>query len=159
MSRSAYSLYRLRRCDCIYGPTGPPMSGPSSCSRPHWSSVRYMTSVAPSTRRFWSVSSMRRIKLPPAWRAIRYVYRAVRRFPTCMYPVGEGANRVRTFPFGILSSISSYHAASFIGTPGPCRAASEPASFPSVRPSEQASCPDHLIVFYTGKVVKYRAQW
>ena len=42
-----------------------------------------------------------------AWRAISQVYSAVRRLPTCIYPVGLGANRVRTFPLGIRASNSS----------------------------------------------------
>ena len=44
---------------------------------------------------------------PPAFRAMSQVYKAVRRLPTCMYPVGDGANRVRTVPLGIFASSSS----------------------------------------------------
>ena len=43
-----------------------------------------------------SVSSIRSIKVPSSCFAIRYAYRAVRRFPTCIRPVGLGANLVFT---------------------------------------------------------------
>ena len=67
-----------------------------------------MSSVAPSICRVWSVSSRRKMNFPPAFRAMSQVYRAVRRLPTCIYPVGDGAKRVRTVPVGIRASSSSY---------------------------------------------------
>jgi cytochrome P450 len=42
-----------------------------------------------------SVSSMRRIRVPPKWRAKSQLNKAVRAPPTCKYPVGEGAKRTR----------------------------------------------------------------
>lgn len=41
-----------------------------------------------------SVSSIRRMKLPPVPLAKSQLNSAVLREPRCMYPVGEGANRV-----------------------------------------------------------------
>ena len=55
-----------------------------------------MISSAPSTNLSWSVSSIRSIKSPPSCFAIRYAYNAVRRLPTCILPVGLGANLVLT---------------------------------------------------------------
>src|SRR5947209_9635112 len=45
--------------------------------------------------RSMSVSSMRRMKVPPLWRAKSQLNRAVRAPPTCRKPVGEGAKRTR----------------------------------------------------------------
>ena len=44
-------------------------------------------------------------EIPPSCLAIRYVYRAVLKFPTCIRPVGLGANLVLTLA---ISSISPY---------------------------------------------------
>ena len=38
-------------------------------------------------------SSMRSTMVPPRWRAKSQLNRAVRAFPTCSWPVGEGAKR------------------------------------------------------------------
>src|SRR5699024_6243143 len=40
---------------------------------------------------------IRSMKSPPACLAIRYAYSAVLKFPTCILPVGLGANLVFTF--------------------------------------------------------------
>ena len=78
-----------------------------------------MISSAPSTKRSWSVSSTRRRKSPPSCFAIRYAYSAVLKLPTCILPVGLGANLVLTFLLILSSpipvcycSISSYYSAS-----------------------------------------------
>ena len=57
-----------------------------------------MISVAPSTKRSWSVSSIRSRKSPPSCLVIRYAYRAVLKLPTCMRPVGLGAYLVLNLP-------------------------------------------------------------
>ena len=54
-------------------------------------------SVAPSTKRSWSVSSIRRMKSPPSCFAIKYSYNAVLKLPTCIRPVGLGAYLVLIF--------------------------------------------------------------
>ena len=54
--------------------------------------------------------------MPPRLRAISQVYSAVRRLPMCIYPVGEGANRVRTCPLGMRASMASKYALSVIRT-------------------------------------------
>src|ERR1700692_4581343 len=43
-----------------------------------------------------SVSSMRKMKRPPDFRAHKWLKNAVRAFPRCKDPVGLGANRVMT---------------------------------------------------------------
>src|SRR4051812_12008249 len=48
-----------------------------------------------SVERSKSVSSIRRMKVPPKWRAKSQLNSAVRAPPTWRYPVGEGANRTR----------------------------------------------------------------
>ena len=50
-----------------------------------------------------SVSSMRKISLPPVWRAYAQLKRAVRTMPTCGVPVGEGQKRTRVSA-GLLST-------------------------------------------------------
>src|SRR3974390_1015026 len=54
-----------------------------------------MPSVHSARLRSVSVSSMRRTKVPPCWRAYSQLNRAVRALPTWKYPVGEGAKRTR----------------------------------------------------------------
>ena len=49
-----------------------------------------------SLDRATSVSSTRRIKKPPSWRAKSQLKRAVLTPPMCRYPVGLGANLVLT---------------------------------------------------------------
>ena len=49
-----------------------------------------------SSERAVSVSSMRTTKAPPAWRANRKLYSAVRAEPMCSVPVGLGAKRTLT---------------------------------------------------------------
>src|ERR1700684_4498265 len=57
-----------------------------------------MSAISPSRKRSWlrstSVSSMRKIKRPPLFRAHKWLKKAVRAFPRCSEPVGLGANRV-----------------------------------------------------------------
>ncbi len=54
-----------------------------------------MLRVFASVDRSRSVSSMRRMNVPPFLRAHSQLKRAVRAPPTCRYPVGLGANRTR----------------------------------------------------------------
>src|SRR5690348_17610562 len=56
-----------------------------------------MTAASDSAvERSLSVSSTRKTKVPPWWRAKAQLKRAVRTRPTCGEPVGEGAIRTRT---------------------------------------------------------------
>ena len=55
-----------------------------------------MTSTAAWVERSRSVSSMRRMKVPPCERAKAHGYSAERMLPRWMKPVGDGAKRVRT---------------------------------------------------------------
>ena len=48
--------------------------------------------------RSWSVSSMRRMKVPPVLRAQSQLKSAVRTPPMWRYPVGDGAKRRRGLP-------------------------------------------------------------
>ncbi len=50
-----------------------------------------------------SVSSMRRMNVPPVPRASSQLKRAVRTFPMCNCPVGLGANLTRMDESGIMS--------------------------------------------------------
>ena len=79
----------------MYGPCGPPLPGPSSHVRPSHFIASKMTSRLSSVLRSWSVSSMRRTKAPPVWRAQSQLKSAVRTPPMCRYPVGDGAKRTR----------------------------------------------------------------
>src|SRR3990167_10132289 len=51
-----------------------------------------------SVERERAVSSMRRTKAPPWWRAVSQLKSAVRAPPTWRWPVGLGAKRTRTAP-------------------------------------------------------------
>ena len=55
-----------------------------------------MNSMFASVDRERSVSSMRRMKAPPWWRAKSQLNSAVWTLPTCRCPVGLGAKRTRT---------------------------------------------------------------
>src|SRR6185437_8182049 len=50
-----------------------------------------------------SVSSIRRMNVPPVFRAKSQLYSAVRKLPICNWPVGEGANRTRTLPLSAIN--------------------------------------------------------
>ena len=52
------------------------------------------------------------MKSPPACLVIRYAYNAVRKFPTCILPVGLGANLVLIFVMIIVSPVSLFAAVS-----------------------------------------------
>ena len=54
-----------------------------------------MASMSSGRLRSWSVSSMRRTRVPPCWRAKSQLNSADRAPPTCRYPVGAGAKRTR----------------------------------------------------------------
>src|SRR6266540_6207863 len=84
------------RCVWKYGPNSPPTSGPSSQSSPSQRRESMVMPMASSVERFRSVSSIRRMKLPPWCRANSQLNKAVRAVPTWMYPVGAGAMRHRT---------------------------------------------------------------
>ena len=99
-SRFTCSRYSASRSSCRYGPTGPPTSGPSSQSSASQRRPSRIARTASSVERSTSVSSMRRMNVPPCARAKSQLYRAVRTPPTCRYPVGLGAKRTRTPPAG-----------------------------------------------------------
>ena len=63
------------------------------------------------SRRSWSVSSILRRKSPPSCFAIKYAYSAVLKLPTCIRPVGLGANLVRILSaiFLLISLFLNYH--------------------------------------------------
>ena len=73
----------------------PAMPGPSSHSRRSQRIPSRMPATISSDERSASVSSMRRMNVPPWCRAKSQLNSAVRAPPTCRYPVGEGANRTR----------------------------------------------------------------
>src|SRR3954470_2713470 len=82
----AISRCKARRSDCLY----------SSCqSRPSHFSPSKMDSTLASVLRSTSVSSRRRITVPPVWRAKSQLKMKVRALPTCRKPVGDGAKRTR----------------------------------------------------------------
>src|SRR5215203_2471388 len=54
-----------------------------------------MASTLGRVERSWSVSSTRRMKVPPVLRAQSQLKRAVRAPPMWRYPVGDGAKRTR----------------------------------------------------------------
>ncbi len=54
-----------------------------------------MASMSSGRLRSWSVSSIRRTRVPPCWRAKSQLNSADRAPPTCRYPVGAGAKRTR----------------------------------------------------------------
>src|SRR5262245_13662462 len=72
--------------------------GPSSQSRLSQRIPSRIASVISSRERSTSVSSMRRMKVPPSFRAKSQLKRAVRAPPTWRYPVGDGAKRTRIIP-------------------------------------------------------------
>ena len=63
-----------------------------------------MPSVHSGRLRASSVSSMRRTKVPPCWRAKSQLNSAARALPTWKYPVGDGAKRAR----GAVGSVIRY---------------------------------------------------
>src|SRR6056297_443230 len=77
----------------MYGPWAPPRSGPSSQSSPSHARSSIACPRAPSFTRGESMSSIRRISFPPAWRAASQANKYVRALPRCCAPVGEGASR------------------------------------------------------------------
>ena len=66
---STCSRYSVSRSSCRYGPTGPPTSGPSSQSSASQRRPSRMARTASSVERSTSVSSMRRMNVPPCARA------------------------------------------------------------------------------------------
>src|SRR3954467_5249349 len=82
-------------------------NGPSSCASPSHCMPSMMTSTASCGERSVSVSSMRRMKVPPCERANAHGYSAERMLPRWMKPVGDGANRVRTFTVRISKQVEA----------------------------------------------------
>src|SRR6267154_840856 len=70
--------------------------GPSSASSPSQAIPSRITRTASSVERSRSVSSTRKMNLPPVRRAYSQLNSAVRAPPTCNSPVGLGAKRVTT---------------------------------------------------------------
>src|SRR5215217_8180981 len=85
-----------RRSDCRYGPCAPPTSGPSSHVSPSQRRSSWMADSDARVERSTSVSSMRRMNVPPAPRASNQLNKAVRALPTWRCPVGLGAKRTRS---------------------------------------------------------------
>jgi len=75
--------------------------GPSSQSIPNHRKPSRIPSTSSGRFRSTSLSSTRRIIVPPCRRAKNQLNSAVRAPPTCKYPVGEGANRTRTALEGV----------------------------------------------------------
>src|SRR5271167_4571648 len=69
--------------------------GPSSGAIPSQSSAAMIPSVHSGRLRASSVSSIRRMNVPPRRRTKSQLYSAARALPTWKYPVGEGAKRAR----------------------------------------------------------------
>src|SRR6266851_9369636 len=74
------------RSDCLYSSSHPKSS--------HFNPSKMELTEA-SVLRPTSVSSRRRIMVPPWWRAYSQLKMKVRALPTCRKPVGEGAKRTR----------------------------------------------------------------
>src|SRR6266852_1353151 len=74
------------RSDCLYSSSHPKSS--------HFNPSKMELTEA-SVLRPTSVSSRRRIMVPPLWRAYNQLKIKVRALPTCKKPVGDGANRTR----------------------------------------------------------------
>src|SRR5260370_32249504 len=74
------------RSDCLYSSSHPKSS--------HFNPSKMELTEA-SVLRPTSVSSRRRIMVPPLWRAYSQLKMNVRALPTCRNPVGEGAKRTR----------------------------------------------------------------
>src|SRR5216684_1778274 len=74
------------RSDCLYSSSHPRSS--------HFNPSKMELTEA-SVLRPTSVSSRRRIMVPPWWRAYSQLKMNVRALPTCRKPVGEGAKRTR----------------------------------------------------------------
>src|SRR6266478_8287455 len=74
------------RSDCLYSSFHPKSS--------HFNPSKMELTEA-SVLRSTSVSSRRRIMVPPLWRAYSQLKMNVRALPTCRKPVGEGAKRTR----------------------------------------------------------------
>src|SRR5437763_16893466 len=83
---SAMWLWRAPRSDCLY-----------SSSQPRPSDLRpsKIEVTEASVLRSTSVSSSRRIMVPPVRRAYNQLKMKVRALPTWRKPVGEGAKRTR----------------------------------------------------------------
>ena len=69
--------------------------GPSSGAMPSQSSAAMIPSVHSGRLRASSVSSIRRMNVPPCCRTKSQLNSAARALPTWKYPVGEGAKRAR----------------------------------------------------------------
>ena len=81
-SSCAYDANRCSRSDWRYGPHGPPVSGPSSQSRPSHRRSRRIAASDSRVDRSTSVSSMRSTNVPPDPRASSQLNNAVLALPT-----------------------------------------------------------------------------
>ena len=70
--------------------------GPSSQCEPSHCRTSWICATASCVERATSVSSMRRMNVPPVWRACNQLNSTVRAFPMWRNPVGAGENRTRT---------------------------------------------------------------
>src|SRR5690242_4952280 len=95
------------RCDWRYGACGPPISGPSSQSKPSQRIESSSWLYDSSESRAASVSSMRKTRAPWWCLANAQLNRAVRTRPTWGLPVGEGQKRTRTGEPGALATLDN----------------------------------------------------
>src|ERR1700723_634939 len=84
------------RSDCLYSSSQLKLS--------HFSPSKIESTEA-WVLRSTSVSSSRRIIVPPLWRAYNQLKMKVRALPTCRNPVGDGAKRTRGFENDVDSSM------------------------------------------------------
>jgi hypothetical protein len=93
--RPAVLRCRSMRSDCLYSSSQPKFSH-FRPSKMEWTEASVLRST--------SVSSSRRIMVPPLWRAYSQLKIKVRALPTWRNPVGEGAKRTRGFNEDVDSS-------------------------------------------------------
>src|SRR5256885_4273816 len=83
---SAIWRWSAPRTDCLYS-SSQLRSSHFKPSKMDWTEASVLRST--------SVSSSRRIMVPPLWRAYNQLKIKVRALPTCKKPVGDGAKRTR----------------------------------------------------------------
>src|SRR5690348_12071117 len=103
------------RCDWRYGACGPPISGPSSQSKPSQRIESSSWLYDSSESRAASVSAMRKTRVPSLCRANAQLNRAVRTRPTWGLPVGDGQKRTRTVALATLDHLVGQSADAFDG--------------------------------------------
>src|SRR3990170_871710 len=92
--------------DCRYGPKGPPLSGPSSQSRPNHLRSSNIDCSNAFVDRSTSVSSILKTNCPAFCLAKSQLNKAALAFPMCKCPVGLGANLTRILLSVVISFLS-----------------------------------------------------